>query len=202
MTDTQGAPAGTEPLGSASVSHGEKRKTVRNKAALAACAATVVALIPIGSASANSAQEKTKESAAATGWSNIANRYSGKCLDWDGSEPWNGGTVYLTNCDNSGGQRWYQGTYGDRRVFTSVYDGKVIDAVLENTNGSRITRYRWLEWEHQPRNQQWIWTSAGEIKSAWNGKCLDADPGQKDWSIQRVYLWDCNGSAWQKWRNV
>ncbi|MFD0400922.1 RICIN domain-containing protein [Kitasatospora sp. NPDC127121] len=174
-----------------------------SRKALTACAAIMVALAPAGAASANSTPEKTEAHAAAVGWSNIANRYSGNCLDWDGSEPWDGGTVNLTRCDNNGGQRWMQGAFGDGRlVFTSVYDGKVIDAVLENANGSRITRYRWLEWEHQPRNQQWIWTSAGEIRSAWNGKCLDADPGQKDWSVQRVYLWDCNGSSWQKWFHV
>ncbi|MFD0400960.1 hypothetical protein ACFVHI_23100 [Kitasatospora sp. NPDC127121] len=51
-----------------------------------------------------------------------------------------------------------------------------MDAVLQDSNGSAITRYSWQGWDHQPRNQQWYFTDTGQIMNAWNGHCLDADP--------------------------
>ncbi|WP_371648822.1 MULTISPECIES: RICIN domain-containing protein [unclassified Streptomyces] len=145
------------------------------------------------------AQHRTAPSRASATTYYIVNSYSGKCLTVDDSQNWDGGAVYAQEC-NTAVQSWYVGSNAGRWAVTATWDGRVLDAVLDNVNGSRITRYRWLEWDHQPRNQQWTHsTVTGEMRNSWNGRCLDADPGQANSYIQRVYLWDCNGSDWQKW---
>ncbi|WP_329395099.1 RICIN domain-containing protein [Streptomyces melanogenes] len=134
----------------------------------------------------------------------IRNQHSRKCLDADPGQSWDGGQVYLWECNGAEWQRWTYGQDDDRLAF-GAYDGRVLDAVLRNTNGSAITRYRWRGWSDGGEwNQQWKFSSTGEIKSAWNGRCLDGDPAQSapGTNPQRTWLWDCNGEDWQKWEFV
>ncbi|MEU3353100.1 RICIN domain-containing protein [Streptomyces sp. NPDC037389] len=129
----------------------------------------------------------------------IRNRYSKKCLDADPGQSWDGGQVYLWDCNGTEWQKWTFTSQDDRNAV-HAYDGRVLDAVLNDTNGSAITRYRWRGWsDGGDWNQQWKFYTSGEIKSAWNRRCLDGDPAQKDSKPQRTWLWDCNGEDWQKW---
>src|SRR3982751_5809453 len=41
-------------------------------------------------------------------------------------------------------------------------------------------------------------TVAVNIRSTLDGRCLDADPNTPT-PGGRVYMWDCNGTAWQRW---
>lgn len=129
----------------------------------------------------------------------IRNLHSKKCLDADPGQSWDGGQVYLWDCNGRDWQKWAYAIQDDRMVFRA-YDGRVLDAVLRDTNGSAITRYHWRGWSDGGEwNQQWKFYSSGEIKSAWNRRCLDGDPAQRYSNPQRTWLWDCNGSEWQKW---
>ncbi|MFF4453745.1 RICIN domain-containing protein [Streptomyces goshikiensis] len=129
----------------------------------------------------------------------IRNRYTGKCLDADPGQSWDGGQVYLYDCNGADWQKWAYAQQDDRLAFRA-YDGRVLDAVPRDTNGSAITRYRWRGWSDGGEwNQQWKFYDSGEIKSAWNRRCLDGDPAQAGSNPQRTWLWDCNGKAWQKW---
>lgn len=172
---------------------------MRKLLALAACATAALTAWPTGAAQAEDRARPSDGPRVAAGWHQLANSHSRKCLTIDAQQNWDGGRVYLANCATDAAQRWYRGANGDRVVMTSAWSGRVLDAVLDNRNGSAVTGYRWLDWDHYPQNQQWRVTRAGEIKNAWNGRCLDANPGQKDWPEQQVYLWDCNGSQWQRW---
>ncbi|MFI1177488.1 RICIN domain-containing protein [Streptomyces melanogenes] len=129
----------------------------------------------------------------------IRNRHSGKCLDADPGQSWDGGRVYLWDCNGADWQKWIALLQDGRWAF-GAYDGRVLDAVLNNTNGSAITRYRWRGWSDGGSwNQQWYFEPTGEIKNAWNLRCLDGDPAQAGSNPQRTWLWDCNGTDWQKW---
>lgn len=130
----------------------------------------------------------------------LINRWSSECLDANPTQSWDGGQVYLWSCNGAEWQKWEFPMLDDRISFRA-YDGLALDAVLNDNNGSAITRYHWRGWSDGGHwNQQWKFYSTGEIKSAWNGRCLDGDPAQAFNNPQRVWLWDCNGEEWQKWR--
>jgi hypothetical protein len=158
-----------------------RRATVRG-AALAAV------LVAAWSVAARAATAPTSN-----GGSRITGVPSGLCLDvTNGSTVW-GTAVQLWNCLGDPQQAWvYTGgqleVYGDPALCLDA-NGNDLGA-----NGTPIDVWGC----NGAANQKWIAYPDGTLRSAANGRCLDAIDGGKS-NGTRLQLWDCIGDAQQDW---
>nr|WP_229806086.1 lectin [Microbispora rosea] len=84
---------------------------------------------------------------------------------------------------------------GSTGALKGVGSGRCLDVTgASQANGTEV-----VIWDcHGQANQQWTYTSAGELR-VYGNKCLDVyDRGTADGTP--VIIWDCNGQDNQKWR--
>ncbi|MEV5350759.1 RICIN domain-containing protein [Streptomyces achromogenes] len=130
-----------------------------------------------------------------------------KCVDADPGTPYNGGRVYLYDCQaGNSNQTWTFRTSGSG-LFAFIHkdsDGRerALEAWLGDPgNGQSVLRYDWYGWLHTPQNQMWFWPSDDHTHYAnarFGHHCLEGDPNTANLQIQRLQLWECNGAPWQK----
>jgi|GEM_PF-3383146 len=111
---------------------------------------------------------------------------SGKCVDvpfaHDGSGTW------LFDCWGGPNQKW---TVTDSGLIRAP-DGRCLDVPWSTANGTPVWAYAC----HGGANQRWTFNQGGEIRGL-GGKCLDLADGDTT-NRTPFRLWDCNGSAAQK----
>lgn len=121
---------------------------------------------------------------------------SNRCIDTYYGEVYNPTPVQLYDCHGTSNQRW-KWVARQLKVYGN-YD-KCLDAEAWNGatpgNGRKVQIYDC----NGGRNQQWIRYGDGTIRSALDGRCLDA-LGKGTANSTPLVLWDCYGGSNQKWR--
>jgi hypothetical protein len=65
-------------------------------------------------------------------------------------------------------------------------------------NGARVVLWSC----NRDTNQRWKIDNNGHIKSALNGKCVDASKRNATTKLANVHMWDCHGQSNQQWDRV
>lgn len=112
--------------------------------------------------------------------------YGGLCLDvpwWDTS---NGNELIMWSCTGNPNQNWSrEGNF--LRVMGHCLDAGLNEAIIWDCHGGL--------------HQQFTLTTSGEIKSLYNGKCLDVEASSTRLGTP-VLFYQCTGNSNQKWRFV
>jgi hypothetical protein len=174
----------------------------RRLAGLAIIVVLVAAAVVAGPRAAHAGPVKV-----ATGVT-IFSMFKGRCLDADaGAIGANGTKVQLWDCNGWPNQTW--DIFSDGAV-RSTQSGRCLDADLGSVgaNGTKVQL-----WDCTGgANQKWntllssLTAPAGvgpldssNLRSAANGRCLDADLGSIWANGTKVQLWDCNSWTNQRW---
>jgi len=134
-------------------------------------------------------------------WYLLTAKHSGKAIDVRGAGRVNGTAVqqYTTNRSAAQYFRFAASGSGFYQVVNQLTNTQVWDAAGAGTaNGTKIVTYGWAG----GRNQQWrpVWDSSQNVTLQPRHavtKCLDVPGGSTADSVQ-LQLWDCNGTAAQK----
>lgn len=181
-----------------------------------AAAAAVVALVCSGTIAAPAASASGAASGTPklieppTGYVQLVNRRSSKCIDVEGFGVGNGANVHQWSCrlDNNSNQRWRfalaSGQGPDRLWYiVNEHSGKCLDvAEFSTDNGGNI----W-QWQcNGTANQRWRIVEPGDgggtfftLVSQNSGKCVDVS----DYSVEdgaNIWQWTCHQLYNQQFR--
>jgi hypothetical protein len=114
----------------------------------------------------------------------------GHCVDNDYDRAVDGNKIQLWGCNGSEAQSFEIRNDGTIRIADRCLDAK--DAGTGNWTPIQITGC------HDHPAQQFLPRADGSIYNPVSGRCLDLHDGLTTWG-QQLQLWDCNGSAAQRW---
>ena len=117
-----------------------------------------------------------------------------KCMGVSGGQTANGTPVQLLTCDGTARQRWTLGYDGQLRGI----GGKCLTVSFSSTANRTVTE---LQTCTGSRAQRFDYTAAGELRSSLDAnKCVEVRGGFTADGTP-IQIFDCNGTASQKWQD-
>ncbi|WPB74506.1 ricin-type beta-trefoil lectin domain protein [Archangium violaceum] len=120
----------------------------------------------------------------------IVSNWNGKCIDIPNSNTTDGTPLQMWDCNGTGAQRWTFYSDGTVRAL-----GKCMDVAWGSRDNGAVIQL--VACNGNPA-QQFVLSGAGDLVNPQANKCVDI----KEWnsaSGARLHLWECGGTANQKW---
>ncbi|WP_035844959.1 ricin-type beta-trefoil lectin domain protein [Kitasatospora azatica] len=114
------------------------------------------------------------------------------CVDNKWGSTQDGNPITLHACNGTDAQKVAASSDGTLRI-----QGKCIDVVDGGTDNKTLVQL-WSCTTDNP-DQQWVPQPNGALRNPRSNRCLD-DPGATLTQGTRLQIYDCNGSAAQRWR--
>jgi streptogrisin C len=121
----------------------------------------------------------------------VLSNWNNKCIDVPNSNFSDGVPLQMYGCNGTGAQKW---TFVNGTLQTS--NGKCMDVAWGSTASGAVIQI--VGCNGNPA-QQFVLSAAGDLVNPQANKCIDI----KDWNGNdgaALQLWDCAGTANQKWR--